>query len=186
MSEAQAAHALAALVTHLVPSLDAASLTDRLHCQTAAWMSVRGLAYAGLGLSHALGHQIGPRWNVAHGVTSCIILPHAMRAVAGRAPDRLPVDCDALGMAFDASDRPWWARGPARTPSRRSCRGSALPSRLRDVGVPREELGDVAGVVHEAMTHHPRVGLEVSLDEVGAGLVAAEYRPSSRCANRSL
>ena len=95
------AHALAALVTHLVPSLDAASLTDRLHCQTAAWMSVRGLAYAGLGLSHALGHQIGPRWNVAHGVTSCIILPHAMRAVAGRVPDRFQSIATALGVAFD-------------------------------------------------------------------------------------
>ena len=51
-------------------------------------MSVQGIAYAGLGLSHALGHQIGPRWNVAHGVTSCITLPHAMRAIAGRAPER--------------------------------------------------------------------------------------------------
>jgi hypothetical protein len=28
-------------------------------------------------------------------------------------------------------------------------------------------------VVHEVMTHHPRAGLELSLDEVAAVLVAA-------------
>jgi len=172
MSEAQAAHALAALVTHLVPSLDAASLTDRLHCQTAAWMSVRGLAYAGLGLSHALGHQIGPRWNIAHGVTSCIILPHAMRAVAGRVPDRFQSIATALGVAFDARDPVPGARACADAVTAFVSR-LGLPARLRDVGVPSEELGDVAGVVHEVMTHHPRVGVEVSLDEVAAVLMAA-------------
>jgi alcohol dehydrogenase class IV len=172
MSEAQAAHALAALVTYLVPSLDAAALTDRLHCQTAAWMSVRGLAYAGLGLSHGLGHQIGPRWNVAHGVTSCIILPHAMRAVAARVPDRFQSIAAALGVRFDASDPVPGARACADAVAT-FVSGLGLPARLRDVGVPHEELGDVAAVVHEVMTHHPRVGLEVSLAEVSAMLTAA-------------
>jgi alcohol dehydrogenase class IV len=82
VSASQAAAALRLLATHLAASLDATRLDERLQCQTAAWMSVQGIAYAGLGLSHALGHQIGPRWNVAHGVTSCITLPHAMRALA--------------------------------------------------------------------------------------------------------
>jgi alcohol dehydrogenase len=105
----------------------AASLTDRLHCQTAAWMSVRGLAYAGLGLSHALGHQIGPRWNVAHGVTSCIILPHAMRAVAGRVPDRFQSIATALGVAFDTRD-------PA--PGARAC-ADAVAAFVSRLGLPR-------------------------------------------------
>ena len=54
----------------------------------AAWLAVFGVTNAGFGLSHAIGHQIGPRWNVAHGATSAIILPHAMRFMADAAPER--------------------------------------------------------------------------------------------------
>jgi hypothetical protein len=44
---------------------------------------------------------------------------------------------------------------------------------LSDVGVPRDELDTVAHVVHDVMTHHPRAGLEVSLEEIVGVLVAA-------------
>ena len=165
-------HALAALVAQLPRSLDAGALTDRLHCQTAAWMSVQGIAYAGLGLSHALGHQIGPRWNVPHGVTSCITLPHAMRAIAGRAPERFPAIAAALGVAFDVEQPAPGAHACADAVAALVTR-LGLPARLRDVGVPQGELEAVAAVVHDVMTHHPRVGLDVSLDEVAAVLAAA-------------
>jgi len=172
VSEAQAAHALAALVAQLPRSLDAGAMADRLHCQTAAWMSVQGIAYAGLGLSHALGHQIGPRWNVPHGVTSCITLPHAMRAVAGRAPERFPAIAAALGVALDVEQPAPGAHACADAVAALVTR-LGLPARLRDVGVPHAELEAAAAVVHDVMTHHPRVGLDVSLDEVAAVLAAA-------------
>ena len=172
VSEAQAAHGLATLVAHLPRSLDPSALTDRLQCQTAAWMSVQGIAYAGLGLSHALGHQIGPRWNVAHGITSCITLPHAMHAVARRVPERFATMAAALGVAFDAGDPLPGARACAEAVAELVSR-LGLPARLSDVGVPREELDPVARVVYDVMTHHPRAGLEVSLEEVVAVLVAA-------------
>ena len=172
VSAALATHALAALVAHLPASVEADALTHRLQCQTAAWMSVQGLAYAGLGLSHALGHQIGPRWNIAHGVTSCITLPHAMRAVAGRVPERFAVMAAALGVAFDAADPAPGAQACADAVAALVSR-LGLPARLSEVGVPRDELGAVAAVVHDVMTRHPRVGLEVSRDEVAAVLAAA-------------
>ncbi|HET9269258.1 MAG TPA: iron-containing alcohol dehydrogenase, partial [Vicinamibacterales bacterium] len=103
VSSSQAAAALEMLAQHLVPSLDAAALDARVRCQTAAWMSVQGIAYAGLGLSHALGHQIGPRWNVAHGVTSCITLPHAMRAIARKRPDLFERIAPALSIPFESN-----------------------------------------------------------------------------------
>ena len=172
VSGSQAATALALLAAHLVPSLDAARLDDRLQCQTAAWMSVQGIAYAGLGLSHALGHQIGPRWNVAHGITSCITLPHAMRAIAGQRPDLFVGIAAALRVPFDSAH-------PA--PAAAACADAVaalvarldLPSQLSAVGVPREELASVAAVVHEVMSHHPRVGHAVTRDEIHAVLAAA-------------
>ncbi len=174
VSEAQAARGLAMLFAHLPPSLDAGSpgLEHRVQCQTAAWMSVVGIAHAGLGLSHALGHQIGPRWGVAHGVTSSIILPHAMRAIAGRAPERFRSIATALGVAFDEGNP---------TASARACAdrvaafvaGLGLPVRLRDVQAPRGEMDDLSRVVHDAVAHADRAGHLVSFAEIRAVLEAA-------------
>lgn len=33
----------------------------------------------GCGLSHAIGHRIGATYNIPHGITSCITLPHVIR-----------------------------------------------------------------------------------------------------------
>jgi alcohol dehydrogenase class IV len=49
-----------------------------LQCQIAAWMSITGVHNVSLGLSHAIGHQLGAL-GIPHGVTSCIMLPHVMR-----------------------------------------------------------------------------------------------------------
>jgi alcohol dehydrogenase len=173
VSSSQASAALAMLARHLEPSRDAATgLDDRIHCQTAAWMSVQGIAYAGLGLSHALGHQIGPRWNIAHGVTSAITLPHAMRAMARRHPDRFRAIAGALQVPYDAADP---------TPAALACADAVaslvarlqLPSRLEAAGVTRAALGSVAAVVHDVMAHAPRVGHAVTLAEVTSVLTAA-------------
>jgi len=172
VSGSQAAAALAMLAAHLVPSLDETRLEDRLRCQTAAWMSVQGLAYAGLGLSHALGHQIGPRWNVAHGVTSCIMLPHAMRAIAEKRPDRFEAIAGALPIPFDAG-RPRLTALACADAVAGLVGSLELPSRLSAVGVPRGELERVAGVVHEVMSQAVRVGHAVTLAEVAAVLTAA-------------
>jgi alcohol dehydrogenase len=172
VSSSQAAAALRILAADLVPSLDASRLEDRLHCQTAAWMSVQGIAYAGLGLSHALGHQIGPRWNVAHGVTSCITLPHAMRAIAATNPDRFEAIAEALRIPFDVN-HPRPAAFACADAVAALVAALALPSRLSAVGVPRTELGDVASIVHDVMKQAVRVGHMVSRAEVSAVLDAA-------------
>ena len=171
VSSSQAAAALEMLAQHLVPSLDAAALDARVHCQTAAWMSVQGIAYAGLGLSHALGHQIGPRWNVAHGVTSCITLPHAMRAIARKRPDLFERIAPALGLPFE-SNTTEPALACADAVSGLVAR-LGLPSSLSSVGVERDELESVAVVVHDVMSHHPRVGHTVTRAEIAAVLAAA-------------
>jgi alcohol dehydrogenase class IV len=173
VSSSQAAHALATLAARLAPSLDESRIDDRLECQTAAWMSVQGIAYAGLGLSHALGHQIGPRWNVAHGVTSCITLPHVMRALATRAPARFQQVAAALGVPFDLTNPGAGARDCGDAVAALVAK-LGLPARLRDVGVPADGLDDVAGVVFDVMTQHPRPGCELARADV-AGVLAAAF-----------
>jgi alcohol dehydrogenase len=138
----------------------------------ATWLCVFGMTNAGFGLSHAFGHQIGPRWNVPHGVTSCITLPHAMRFMADLAPDRFGPIAEAFHVAFDAAN----PRPAATACADRMAAFIAqfdLPSRLRDAHVPREELDDVIGTVHEAMSRAHVVDRPVSREELAAVLAAA-------------
>ena len=168
LSDATAARGLSLLLEHLPVSVapDVPDVLDhRAQCQLAAWMSVYGMTNAGFGLSHALGHQIGPRWNVAHGVTSCITLPHAMRFMAGLAPERFAPIASACGLPFDAA---------SPTPGALACADRiaalvgqlGLPARLRDVGVPSGEIREVAAVVHGIMEDAGIVGRPVAVEEL--------------------
>jgi alcohol dehydrogenase len=153
LSDALASRGLALLLAHLPPSLTTGGeeqLMHRSQCQMAAWMSVFGMTNAGFGLSHALGHQIGPRWDVPHGVTSCITLPHAMRFMADRVPERFRPIAEGFGLQFDEADE----RTTAMACADRMASFIAqfdVPRRLRDAKVPSEEIGDVAGIVHGIM-----------------------------------
>ncbi|EHP70343.1 alcohol dehydrogenase, class IV [Metallosphaera yellowstonensis MK1] len=55
------------------------NLEDLLQCQIGTWLSSQAFMYAGRGLSHIFGYIFGPRFNIPHGVTSCISLAEAIR-----------------------------------------------------------------------------------------------------------
>ena len=163
VGDALAAKGLSMLLEHVPSSLATTGdvrLEHRSWCQVGAWMSIFGLGNAGLGLSHALGHQIGARWDVPHGVTSCITLPHAMRVMAGLAPERFGPIAEACGLSLDPADP---ASGAAACADRiEAFIGQlGLPRRLRDAGVPAGEVGEAARVAGEIMRHatvgEPRV-----------------------------
>jgi alcohol dehydrogenase len=168
VSDAAASSGLTMLLKHLKPSLDTDGprvLEHRGECQLAAWMCVFGVTNAGFGLSHALGHQIGPRWDVPHGMTSCITLPHAMRFMADLAPERFRPIAEGFGVAFDPAE-------PRRAALACADRAAAfiaqfdVPQRLRDVGVPRDELAEVAAIVHDVMDAAHVVDRLVTKDDI--------------------
>lgn len=71
--------ALAILAEYLpISAKDPSDYDAALKCQEAAWMSIIGVHNVSLGLSHAIGHQLGAV-GIPHGVTSCIMLPHVVR-----------------------------------------------------------------------------------------------------------
>src|SRR5918995_1752930 len=108
-------------------------LETRLELQLAAWLSYFGPANTPMGLSHELGRRIGASYEVPHGITSCIILAPSLRAVKGRVQDdRWIMLSQALGGV-----------PPERVSSLVEELG--LPDRLREVGVPEEDLEDIAG-----------------------------------------
>lgn len=174
LSAPLAERGLAMLLQHLPASIDVAQedvLARRGECQMAAWLSVFGMTNAGFGLSHVIGHQLGPRWKVAHGVTSAIVLPHAMRFMAGVAPERF----EAIARAFRVPDD--GPRERARTCADRAAAFVAqfgLPSRLRDVAVPREGLTAIAALVADLMSRAHAVPHAVAEADV-AGVLEAAY-----------
>jgi alcohol dehydrogenase class IV len=63
----------------------------RTENQLAAWFSYTLPGPSASGLSHTMGKQIGARHDIPHGVTSCLLLAHVMRYLAGVKPDRMAV-----------------------------------------------------------------------------------------------
>ena len=86
---------------------------------------------AGLGLAHAMAQAIGGRYGIAHGAANALCLPPALRFNEPVAGEEIARFAEALG-APDA---------PARCEELARLSGF---ERLRDLGVPEDELDEVA------------------------------------------
>jgi alcohol dehydrogenase class IV len=117
------------------------------------------------GLSHLLGHQIGPRWDVPHGVTSCLTLPHAMRVMAEIAPERFGPVAEGYGIPFDGAN----PKRAAMACADRTAEFIAqfdVPKSLGAAGVPRDEIGHIVGPIKHELDHLNVVDRPLTEDEI--------------------
>jgi alcohol dehydrogenase class IV len=148
INDVLALHAIQDLFEYLPRSKnEPANLEIRHHCQLAAWMSYFGPASvaSASGLSHTIGKRIGATYNVPHGVTSCILLPHVMRYKATFREDaaRLVPMARALNLANDQlPDRA--AAELAADAVASLVERLGLPSHLQQVNVPLEAFESIA------------------------------------------
>jgi alcohol dehydrogenase class IV len=118
-------------------------LEVRTELQLAAWMSFFGEVNTPMGLSHNLGRRMGATYNVPHGITSCITLPHVMRHLAHEAAPQLA----AIARVLQLSDA-----GPGHIDAALIAADAVsdligrlgLPRRLSDVGIGEDDLHDIA------------------------------------------
>jgi len=175
ISDTLAAKAIALLVEHLPASIKTSgdeTLAHRGYCQMAAWFSIFGGMNTRFGVSHALGHQIGPKWDVAHGVTSCITMPHVMRFMAGIAPERFGPIAEGLGVRFNLSN----PRPGALECADRVARFIAqfdVPRSLKDAGVPHNEIDQIAAPVLDEVERSKVVDRPVTREDIVSLLEAA-------------
>ena len=176
ISDALASKSIALLTEHLPASIRTAGeeqLAHRGQCQVAAWFSIYGAMNTRFGLSHLLGHQIGPRWDVPHGVTSCITLPHAMRVMAEIAPQRFGPVAEGYGIPFDPAN----PKAAALACADRTAEFIAqfdVPKTLREAKVPRNEIGDIVAPITHELAHMGVVDRPLTESEV-LGLLEACY-----------
>ncbi|WAM19239.1 iron-containing alcohol dehydrogenase [Rhodococcus sp. JS3073] len=109
-----------------------------LKCLEAAWMSIIGVHNVSLGLSHAIGHQLGAV-GIPHGVTSCIMLPHVMRFLEPvTSAEQARMAQSLAQVQGDGEDL------PAADRLERILDELGVPRRVSDFGVGREKMDGVA------------------------------------------
>src|SRR5580692_11689765 len=176
ISDALAAKSISLFVEHLHASIATKGdeqLAHRGHCQFASWYSIYGAMNTRFGLSHLLGHQIGPRWNVPHGITSCITLPHAMRFMAEIAAGRFGPIAEGYKIPFDP-DNPKAAALACADRTAEFIAQFDVPKTLREAGVPREELGEIVAPIARELAHMGVVDRPMTEKEV-LGLLESVY-----------
>ena len=143
-TDALAAQALAMLNRYLREcKADPNDLVARTQAHLAAWMSVCGLANVNVGLSHGIGHQLGARNDVPHGVTSCVMMAPTMNYNKDHVGGRQVwiaemMGCDIAGLSQDE------AAALGRDAVRQLVSDLELPGRLRDVGVGEDDFPAIA------------------------------------------
>lgn len=138
-------------IRRLPPALRAAvrnpgDIDARGEGQLGAWASYFGEMNLTLGLSHAIGHQIGARHAVQHGWTSCVMLPSVMRWLAPVTADRQALIAEALGV--DTVGKTADSAAAAAADALESLVSDLrLPARLSDIGVTSADFPGLAEAV---------------------------------------
>lgn len=122
---------------------DPEDLVARTQAHIASWMSISGLANVSLGLSHGIGHQLGARCNVAHGVTSCVMMHPVMTWNKDHVGDRQTWIAELMGVDTTGMS-PETANAAGRDAVLGLVKDLALPYRLRDVGVTESAFPAIA------------------------------------------
>jgi alcohol dehydrogenase class IV len=104
----------------------------RTENQLASWFSFTLPAQSAGGLSHVMGKQIGARYGIPHGVTSCLLLPHVVRYFQSRMPERVALLVEATGT--DPAER-----------VQRLIEALGLPQHIADYNIGEPELRTAAG-----------------------------------------
>lgn len=106
----------------------------------AAMMVGQGTDITAGGLASAIGHSVGSRFGVANGLVNAIVLPHTLRFNAEATRGRLGDLAEVLGVGAGVDDR----AAAIADACANLFAALGLPSRLRDVGVGREDLASIA------------------------------------------
>ena len=139
LSTGLAVHAIRLLRRALPRVIEVPSdLSARADCQMACLMSGTAAINSMVSVVHAIGHIIGGRYVLQHGISHAMLLAPAMRRLLPAIGADQEFVHEALGVAPGASAADAAGRLAAMVAE------LPLPRRLREVGIHRHELSDIA------------------------------------------
>jgi alcohol dehydrogenase len=107
-SEGIALQAIRMISAHLPRAVaDGADLEARSQMLLASHLAGIAFASTGLGICHAIGHALGGRFDIAHGVALTMVLPGVLRFNLPACGERLAAVAFALGAGDTARDAGW-------------------------------------------------------------------------------
>ncbi len=146
---------------------DGGDLEARSQLLLAAHMAGLAMSATGLGIVHAIGHSLGARWNIAHGVALTMVLPDCLRFSLPVRADRLADIAFALGAGETSApgDRNAVAAIEAITVLRERV---GLTSHLADHGVTAADYGQIAAdaLDDEVLANTPRQPTAADITEI--------------------
>ena len=147
----------AALISQALPRVaeDGDDLAARTELLEGAMHAGAALGSAGMGLGHALAQALGGRYGLPHGAMNAISLPPALRF-------NEPVAAAAIGRFGDAMG----TGDPVGRVEELAALGAF--GRLRDFGIPENELGEVAeaAAARPAARANPRPASPAQIEEL--------------------
>ncbi|WP_263147501.1 iron-containing alcohol dehydrogenase [Pseudomonas sp. RIT-PI-AD] len=136
-----------------------ADLQAREDMATASLMAGMAFGNAGVGAVHALAYPLGGRFNIAHGVSNALLLPHVMAWNKLACVERFRDIAAAMGEPvaalsdLDAAERAVHAMA-------RLCASVDIPKGLRAFDVPEDaipRMAEEASKIERLMRNNPRV-----------------------------
>lgn len=147
--EGQLLHGMGLLARSLPQvKADPTSLPARTLNQQALWLACAGLGRVSHGASHGIGYILGSLCGVAHGYTSCVMLPAVLEWNSAVNSDRQRAVAAALGGENQSAA----ARIKALV------RDLGLPVSLKALDIPRTRLPEIARAAanHKVVQNNPR------------------------------
>jgi alcohol dehydrogenase len=150
---------------------DGSDLAARSQMLLAAHLAGVAMASTGLGLCHAIGHSIGARWDIAHGVALAALLPEVLRFNLLVRTERMADIAFALGVGDTRADA--GSNAEAAIGAVIALRDQVGLNRLiGEFGITQGDFGQIAAdaLDDEVLANAPR---QPTREDIGAILLAS-------------
>lgn len=110
----------------------------------AQYMAGMAFSNVGLGLVHGMAHPLGARYDTPHGVANALLLPYVMEFNADAAVQKYKYIAQAMGVknTADMNEAEWC--NAAVSAVRRLAERVGVPKTLKEIGIPEEDLEQLA------------------------------------------
>jgi alcohol dehydrogenase len=153
---------------------DGGDIEARSQMLLAAHMAGLAMAGTGLGIVHAIGHSLGGRWNIAHGVTLTMVIPGCLRFSLPARVSQLADIAFALGVGDTSATVARNAEAAINEiTALRELLG--MTSQLTDYGVAEADYPVIAAdaLDDEVLANTPRQPMAADIEEILAASVGA-------------